>query len=153
MHSHFLVLSLLLASGCVSLPRPTQREHDTIALAREAFEAHRGPVTCPALDAARVRNTGNPSYFCGEGAQACTIGPVITVLESAPLHDALVIHEALHIIRGCWVGVQDGPHFLERYRTGRTGCDHKSPRDHGHCDDEVWLGAGSIEFDATSRLQ
>lgn len=158
-----LVASIALAS-CLDVPRSTtpqtpsdQRAADT-ALA--AFQDARGPVECRALD--RVDVISRPAEgldgWCGRPAQSCVYlvqryvgAPPSTLVyvrddADARTRAALVVHEALHVARLCWVY---GGDYDARVRTGsREGCAIGHGFDRAHCDAEVWT---TIERDAIAR--
>jgi hypothetical protein len=168
-------LACLVAASCARLPATlrelTSPEERAIAAAREAFADAREPAPCELLDRAMIADLPHEELqdWCMSRAYGpdveslgCVVDVYRTVLEPRRsiiyLSDRLegddririVIHEASHIVRGCWafdVRFGDPAIFAERYHRGeREGCEIAYPADHGHCDSEVWTTIASDAF-------
>lgn len=159
----------LFLSSCLAAPaemrRATPEEQRWVDDVREAwFVAGRGRPRCSSLDRVDVvplpqREVAGACLRPNTGVRACVFEVNQTVFSSvstlvyvtndvdARTHRALVIHEYLHVMRGCWWA--DSGRDVTVLRHGSTDeCRIAYPSDHLHCDLELWV---AIEDDAIAR--
>lgn len=163
---------VLVMTGCAHLPstlrEPTPDEASAIEAVYEAWAHWREPVECGQLDRAMVAIVPHDELqgWCLARAaevNGCTYGvqryvgdePRAAIYVSANLDPEstirVVIHEALHQLRACWVyaAKDDWDEYARRLNTGETAsCEVHYLADHSHCDSEIWRG---IEWDAYAR--
>lgn len=141
-----------------------------VAAARSAWAAQRHRTECEALERVHVFIAPQPEVadWCARPANRTLNSCVNTArgLFESPrtniyvredvddrTHAALVIHEVLHVQRGCWVlEALHSPGYLDRYHAGRVdqSCHPRTMTDWAHCDVELW---GAIERDAIRRWE
>lgn len=167
MRTTILALSALLLAACLDVPASTvpQTPSDRRAVdaAIDALAAARGPYTCPPLERVDVvsRPPAEVEARCYGPAQSCVYtvqryvgAPASTLIyvrddADARTRAALVVHEALHAARACWVYTGTGGDHRDRQAIGQTDeCPVWSPADPWHCDRELWL---DIERAALAR--
>lgn len=153
------------------LRRPTAGEDRAIGAARQAWDASgRAPTECDMLNRARVALLPHDELqlecgvLSGQPEVAGCLGEVNLTLFDPPSFvifadealdaetlGSVVIHEALHGLRACWIDDVSGQtaEYLARYKRGESeGCRIPYGADHFHCDREVW---DAIHADAFAR--
>lgn len=154
-----LLLIALLTTGCLST-RPETRttipdEQNLVYAARVAWAQHRPALRCAVLDRVDVvplepadvtaecaRPEGASIAACVYSVNRTVASPLSTLIYidrtvSTDRYERLIIHEALHQLRGCWWA--ESNRDVEVLRHGATEeCTITYPGDLGHCDSELW---------------
>lgn len=171
---HALPLALLLA-GCTQLPsamRPATSEETRAvgSLWVSWAQSGRAVPECPVLEHVEVARldqeevVGHCGQPVGSRISACVIvaqrhafdfpGRAFMYVDASVTPDEhlrLVIHEAAHVLRSCWVGMDVYDGFHDRYYTGQDeSCRVVGQADFFHCDSDLWRG---IVRDAWGRLE
>lgn len=154
--SQLVVLSIV-ALGC-GVPQTRElspSDRADIAAAQDAWSAARGETSCEALRHVTVHSLPDPELECGSNLRfahvtGCSFAqhawpwePARLTIVVGDLYDrrALIVHETLHALRGCWVNAvrADDPEWLRRLNYGETSdCDVPDAPDSAHCDVAVW---------------
>lgn len=163
-----LAFAAVLLAGCAYTVPGTRAaaedERAYVAAARDAYTEARGAVECDQLRRVEVARIGgeafrgrcfNPDAFACVHTVQRWIGAPWSVRvyvrddTTATQHRALVVHEALHVLRGCsWVEAGRDVDVLRRGSSDE--CRISQPMDHGHCDRDLWI---DVERDALQRLE
>jgi hypothetical protein len=164
-------LYLAVLAGCAQLPDalrdPSKAEQQALEQTVETWNAWREPASCEALDRAMIAIVPHDELQTWCAGNGSTLGCVLVaqryvgeqpravIFASDTLDDngiaSVIIHEALHILRACWIydAREDWDEYSSRMNRGETAsCEIHYRADHWHCDLGIWTG---IEFEAYAR--